>query len=195
MVQGIEQPADLGVLAERAGVIALGPGLGQGRWGQGLFARLVERPGPCLLDADALNLLARDPLRREDWVLTPHPGEAARLLGVGVGEIEDDRYAAAEALRARYGGVCLLKGAGTIICGPGGLAVCAASNPGMASGGMGDALSGIIAALMAQGHAPEQAARLGVCVHARAGDLAAGAGERGLLAGDLIAALRGVVNP
>jgi NAD(P)H-hydrate epimerase len=147
-----------------------------------------------VVDADALNLLARSPQRRSDWVLTPHPGEAARLLAASVAAVQCDRLAAVRELRARYGGVCVLKGAGTVVQGVA-AAVCPYGNPGMAVGGMGDALTGVIAALIAQGLDLEQAARAGVMVHALAGDGAAQAGERGLLPSDLIEALRGIVNP
>jgi len=151
-----------------------------------------------VVDADGLNLLAAHfaGMRREDWILTPHPGEAARLLGCTAAEVEADRPAAARALRERWGGVIILKGAGSLIEGPAGMAVCPFGNPGMASGGMGDALSGMLGALLAQGVPLESAARLGVLVHARAADLAAAeAGERGLLAGDLASYARILVNP
>jgi NAD(P)H-hydrate epimerase len=157
-----------------------------------------------VVDADALNLLAAAPRRRADWVLTPHPGEAARLLGCSIAEVEEDRFAAVEALQQRFDGVVVLKGAGTLIRGPGHrpVGLCSDGNPGMASGGMGDTLTGIIAALLAQGcrlrAQPgtmtglelEQAATTSVCLHAAAGDRAARDGQIGLLAGDLIDALR-----
>jgi len=128
-------------------------------------------------------------------VLTPHPGEAARLLGCSVGDVERDRFAAARALAARYAAVTVLKGAGSLIANPDGrLDVCPWGNPGMASGGMGDLLTGIVAALMGQGCAAWDAACLGVGLHARAGDAAARAGERGLLASDLLVPLRRLLN-
>jgi NAD(P)H-hydrate epimerase len=149
------------------------------------------------VDADALNLLAADPRASDRWVLTPHPGEAGRLLGCPTSEVQDDRFAAVRRLQGTFGGVAVLKGAGTLVYGashrpPG---VCSGGNPGMASGGMGDALTGIIAALIAQGLSLEEAAGAGVSLHAAAGDAAAAqGGERGLLASDLIAALRPVLN-
>jgi len=150
-----------------------------------------------VLDADALNLLAREPDRDEKWVLTPHPGEAARLLGTDAAKVERDRFAAARALQERYGGVVVLKGSGTIIQACDQLPVVIhAGNPGMASGGMGDVLTGVIAGLLGQGFPPFEAAVAGAVVHGHAADQAAAeAGERGLLAGDLMAHLRRAVNP
>lgn len=196
MVHPVETPAELSPLLGRVTQIALGPGLGQTAWGQQLFDAALASARPLLLDADALNLLARAPQRRDDWVLTPHPGEAARLLEADVANIEADRFAALRRLRDRFGGVVVLKGAGTLVDGPGlrPVAVCADGNPGMASGGMGDALTGIIVGLMAQGLDPGTAAEVGVCLHGAAGDQAAEVGERGLLAGDLIAALPGLLG-
>ena len=151
---------------------------------------------PLVLDADGLNLLAREPRRfTAPTVLTPHPGEAARLLGSSVGEVERDRFAAVRELSRRYAAVVVLKGSGSLIAGPDGrLDVCPWGNPGMASGGIGDLLTGIIAALLAQGCSAWRAACLGVGLHARAGDQAARDGERGLLASDLLAPLRSLGN-
>ncbi len=195
MVAGIESLEPLFALIERASVLAIGPGLGQSNWALDLWECIKTSQLPIVMDADALNLLAKYPFKREDWVLTPHPGEAARLLATDVQTIEHDRIAAIYALKERYGGAVVLKGAGTLILGDEGLVFCTAGNPGMASGGMGDVLTGIIAALIAQRFSPENAARVGVLVHAIAGDIAAQQGERGLLASDLIAQLRVVVNP
>lgn len=194
MCQGIEDPALLRRLMERADVVAIGPGLGQDDWGLGLLAEVLDSSLPLVMDADALNLLAREPIRRDNWVLTPHPGEAARLLKLGTVEVQRERPAVALALARRYGGVAVLKGAGSLVAGAQ-LRLCDRGNPGMGVGGMGDALTGIIAALIAQGLQLEQAAGAGVLVHALAGDLAAAAGERGLLPSDLISHLRRVVNP
>jgi NAD(P)H-hydrate epimerase len=149
-----------------------------------------------VVDADGLNLLAESPRRSDNWILTPHPGEASRLLGCTTKEIQSDRFAAGRRLQERYGGVVALKGAGTLIKGsstrpPG---VCSQGNPGMASGGSGDLLTGITAAFIAQGLDLEDAAETAVCLHAAAGDVAAVAGERGMLAGDLAAAIRPVLN-
>ncbi|MCE5232186.1 MAG: NAD(P)H-hydrate dehydratase [Mizugakiibacter sp.] len=197
MPRAVDGPQALAASCERADVIALGPGLGQGAWGHALWlTALLDAQRPLVLDADALNLLVREPRAlRGPAVLTPHPGEAARLLGCDVAAVQRDRYAAVRALAQRYAAVTALKGAGTLIAAPSGeVAVCRWGNPGMASGGMGDVLTGVIAGLMAQGLAPWEAACLGVGLHARAGDLAAAQGERGLLASDLFPPLRVLVN-
>lgn len=194
MVRGIAAPDELRESVGRADVVALGPGLGQDEWARAMFAHALASDRPMVVDADALNLLARVPQRREDWVLTPHPGEAARLLGRSGADVQADRLAAHAGLESRYGGTIVLKGAGTIVTGDP-VGICAYGNPGMAVAGMGDTLTGVIAAFLAQGLAPRDAARCGVVAHALAGDRAAAAGERGLLPSDLIDALRGVVNP
>ncbi len=196
MARGVATAADLDPLLERATVVAVGPGLGRGAWGRALLDRALGSGRPLVVDADALNLLAERPAHRADWVLTPHPGEASRLLGVATGEIQADRLAAAAALHARCGGVVVLKGAGTVVQGAGTRppAICSAGNPGMASGGVGDVLTGVIVALLAQGLGPDDAAEMGVSLHAAAGDRAARAGERGLIASDLLVPLRALLN-
>ncbi|MDO8704851.1 MAG: NAD(P)H-hydrate dehydratase, partial [Sulfuricaulis sp.] len=179
-----------------ADVVAIGPGLGQGQWGDALLGAALETTLPMVVDADALNSLAADPLMHSDWILTPHPGEAARMLGMSTEEIQSDRFAAVRELVASYGGVCVLKGAGTLIASlyDGVVSVCDRGNPGMASGGMGDVLTGIIAGLRAQGLSSPDAAHLGVWLHAAAGDDAAAAGEIGLLASDLYPFIRARLN-
>jgi ADP-dependent NAD(P)H-hydrate dehydratase / NAD(P)H-hydrate epimerase len=177
--------------------VVIGPGLGQGAFAQSLWPRVCALKLPMVIDADALNLIARDrtppPLGS---ILTPHPLEAARLLNRPVADIEANRPLAARALAQQYGAVVVLKGAGTLIAAPDGtLAVNTLGNPGMATAGAGDVLAGVIAALCAQGLAPFDAARFGVYAHALAGDLAAKAGERGLIARDLMGTLRAALNP
>ena len=198
MAYPVPSIAALKPLLTRATVVALGPGLGRGAWGKRLFNSALAAKRSLVIDADGLFFfLAPSRRRRSDWVLTPHAGEAARLLGSSVEEIERDRFAAVRAISDKYGGVCVLKGAGTLIAAHGdpGIFLCDRGNPGMASGGMGDVLTGVIAALRAQGLSPMDAARLGVWVHASAGDLAATrGGEVGLLASDLLERLREVVN-
>lgn len=198
MARPVEDPRALAALASRADVIAVGPGLGQGDWGRTLFDAVLALGKPCVIDADALNLLAVEarPLPGGS-VLTPHPGEAARLLGSDARAVNADRFAAATALARRHGAVVLLKGAGTVIAAPdGALALCPVAEPGMATGGMGDVLTGVIAALRAQGLDPWCAAGCGALAHARAAASAARAdGARGLLAGDVIDALRHELNP
>ncbi|MGH8443540.1 MAG: NAD(P)H-hydrate dehydratase, partial [Nevskiaceae bacterium] len=194
MCHGVEEPRALHPLLERASVVALGPGLGRTDWSRALWSDAMSAPQPLVVDADGLNWLAENPSRREDWVLTPHPGEAARLLGCGPADIQRDRLGSARALRERFGGVSVLKGAGTLVQGES-LALCPYGNPGMAIGGMGDVLCGLIAGLLAQGLGPESAARAGVLVHALAGDRAAVRGERGVIPGDLLGELQPLLNP
>lgn len=196
MAHGVEEAAALQPLLRRASVLALGPGLGRGPWGRELFDAVVAAGKPLVVDADGLNLLAGEPRRAEHWVLTPHPGEAARLLECSVAEIQADRFSAVRRLQSRYGGVVVLKGVGTLVAAEGGeLGLCTLGNPGMGSGGMGDVLTGVVAGLLAQGLGLLQAARVGVHLHAWAADRAARDGERGLLATDLYPHLRRAVNP
>lgn len=196
IAHGVNDASSLKPLLAQASVLALGPGMGQGDWAQALWQTALTVSIPRVLDADALNLLAGQAPVASDWVLTPHPGEAARLLGATVTEIQSDRFAAARAIAQRYGGVCVLKGSGTIICTQDDPIpwLCDRGNPGLAIAGSGDVLTGVIAALIAQGLHPMDAARLGVWVHASAGDRLARAGERGLLASDLFAPIRRIIN-
>lgn len=192
---GLTKSADIKILLARATVVVIGPGLGKSKWSQACMSLILATNLPLLLDADALNLLAERPKQRANWILTPHPGEAARLLKTDNQTIQADRFAAAKQLQNKYSGVVVLKGAGTIIQTAQSTSICTAGNPGMASAGMGDVLSGVIAGLLAQGLTLVQAAELGVCLHAQAGDLAAVQdGERGLLATDLLPYLRHLVN-
>lgn len=196
MCHGVESEAQARPLMAAADVVAIGPGLGQTNWARGLLEAALAAGKPLVVDADALNLLAQSPWRGARWVLTPHPGEAARLLGLSTAEVQADRLAALRALSARYGGVVVLKGAGSLVLGPAGRPwVCDAGNPGMATAGMGDVLTGAIAGMVAQCPDLERAAVAAVWVHASAGDLAAAAGERGLLASDVIESLPACVNP
>jgi len=196
MVRAVATPEQLAPLLARATQVLVGPGFGRSDWSRRLFAQALDSGLPLVVDADALNLLAADPLKRDDWVLTPHPGEAARLLQCATAEVQQDRFAALQALQARYGGVVVLKGAGSLVGdGQQPWRLCAAGNPGMASGGMGDVLGGVIAALRAQGADAFEAAGSAVCLHALAADrLAAANGQRGLLAGDLIPVIRQLLN-
>ncbi|MBK8181983.1 MAG: NAD(P)H-hydrate dehydratase [Candidatus Competibacteraceae bacterium] len=197
MFHGIETPEELAPLLDRASIIAVGPGLGRNGWGRAMLQAVLASDKPLVVDADGLNLLAIEPQFRANWILTPHPGEAARLLKMMPAEIEADRFTAVEDLALRYGGIAVLKGAGSLIASKldGQVALCSTGNPGMASGGMGDTLTGVIAALLAQGLPLFAAAKAGVYLHGRAGDLAAlSGGERGLLATDLLPFLRQSVN-
>lgn len=198
MAHDVDDAGPLDALLAKATVLALGPGLGQGAWARAPFERALASGRPLVLDADALNLLVdrADALPRE-CILTPHPGEAARLLGIAVGEVQADRFAAARALCERFDAVVVLKGAGTIVAAPQrGACVIGAGNPGMAVGGMGDVLCGVVAALRAQRLGAYDAACAGALLHSCAGDRAAlDGGERGLLPSDLMPWLRRLANP
>ncbi|WP_286877024.1 MULTISPECIES: bifunctional ADP-dependent NAD(P)H-hydrate dehydratase/NAD(P)H-hydrate epimerase [Pantoea] len=180
-----------------ADVVAIGPGMGQRDWAQQALQQVAACEKPMLWDADALNLLAINPDNRQNRIITPHPGEAARLLGVKTSEIEHDRLQAAQNLARRYGGVVVLKGAGTVIASAAGdIAIADVGNAGMASGGMGDTLSGIIAALLGQQLSLFEAACAGCVVHGAAADAVARQhGTRGMLATDLFEQLWQFVNP
>jgi NAD(P)H-hydrate epimerase len=187
---------DLAQALTRATVVAVGPGLGQGDWSREVFEAALGCGRPLVVDADALNLLVESPRRNDRWVLTPHPGEAARLLGATGSAVQANRMGAARALQERFGGTVVLKGVGSIVWSPAGLpCICDRGNPGMAAGGMGDVLTGVIAGIAAQCGDLAAAARAGVFAHAQAGDLAARRGERGMLAGDLLEQVRCCVNP
>lgn len=196
MSHGVETTEALMPLVDQADVIAIGPGLGQSIWARALLDAVKDLQKPVVADADALNLMAQTPFRFPESVITPHPGEAARLLEMSTAYIQSDRFAAVKSLQLRFGGVCVLKGAGTLIADEDGkISVCTDGNPGMATGGMGDVLTGVIVSLLAQGFTINEAARIGTCLHAHAADKAAESGERGLLATDLFSWLRYYANP
>ena len=173
----------------RANALVLGPGLGQRPWGLSLFSKALDHESLAMVvDADGLRWLAANPQYRQNWVLTPHAGEAAALLGTSTTIIQSDRLLAARQISEKYGGSCILKGAGTVIAdvSEDQLMIVRAGNPGMATGGMGDVLSGIIAALMGFGLSPFNSAVAGAWIHSTAADQAAMViGERGLMATDL----------
>lgn len=197
MCHGVTTSSDLEPLMAKANVIVVGPGMGRSTWAQKLlYLVLKTEKDVVVVDADGLNMLAEKPVKKTNWILTPHPGEAARLLKKTAQEIQANRLASIQELQAKFGGVCILKGAGTLVLGPEGLpAICNAGNPGMASGGTGDVLSGAIGGLLAQNIPLLDAAKLGVLVHAMAGDLAAReGGERGMVAMDLMPYLRKLMN-
>ncbi|AUH71639.1 NAD(P)H-hydrate dehydratase [Legionella sainthelensi] len=196
MVSGIKTAKDLKRLLANASVCVIGPGLGESDWAIDLFLTAITSQLPMVIDASALRLLANNPQTDDNWILTPHPGEAASLLACSTDSIQKDRYQAAEKIQQQYGGVVVLKGAGTLIqTAEKSTFVCPRGNPGMASAGMGDVLSGIIAGFCAQGFSLAQAAQYGVWVHAVAGDrVAEKLGEAGLLASDLLDAIPYVLN-
>jgi NAD(P)H-hydrate epimerase len=196
----VERVSDLDDFLAAADAIVLGPGLGQSAWAEALWEALVRTALPLVLDADGLNLLSKHPLERKDWILTPHPGEAARLLDRPGAAIEGDRLGTVRALTDRYRAVAVLKGACSLVAEPIDsqevlVSVCDRGNPGMATAGMGDVLAGVIGALLVQSRDPGRAARAGVLLHALAGDDAAADGERGTLASDLLPHIRRRANP
>jgi len=176
---------DLSTQAGLANVIGIGPGLGLDSWASSLFNQVMDLPLPKVIDADALKLLAKRQQNQHtngNWVLTPHPGEAAQLLGCDTQTIQKDRIQAIKQLHKKYGGVIVLKGNGTLIYDGDKIEICLAGNPGMAVGGMGDVLTGTIATFIAQGLSLWDAACLGVALHAHAGDVLANqSGQPGIL--------------
>lgn len=212
MVSSIAHPdlhrEELDMLFEWADCIAIGPGLGQDDWSNSLLVFTLTQTKPKVLDADALNLLAQLNLAELPFydpsqiLITPHPGEAARLLKRSTHEVESDRYQSIQELSRQFAATVILKGAGTLIAAAAQstinteypIRVCPYGNPGMASGGMGDSLTGIVATLLNQTGNPQIAAELAVSLHAKAADIAAQEGESGLLASDLLLPLRELIN-
>jgi hydroxyethylthiazole kinase-like uncharacterized protein yjeF len=183
-------------LGQDLNALVVGPGLGQSERAETLVGAALASELPCLLDADALNLIAESgATAREHWILTPHPGEAGRLLDISAQEVQRDRLGSLDRLLDRYHGTVVLKGAGTLVGAADRTpALCERGNPGMATAGTGDVLTGTIAGILAQCGDTWVAARVGVLVHALAGDAAARGGERGVLAGDLLRELPHCVN-
>lgn len=195
MARGISDDDALLPLLRAATTVVLGPGLGRSAWSESLFACAIHVEKPLVIDGDGLYFVAQQKLSGNDSILTPHPGEAGVLLGCTSQIIQQDRLLATRELIATYNATVVLKGAGTLVGGMHSeIAKCKFGNPGMATAGMGDVLSGVIAGLLTQGMTPDSAARLGVCVHAKAGDLAARNGMRGLIASDLLPYVRELVQ-
>jgi hydroxyethylthiazole kinase-like uncharacterized protein yjeF len=195
MACGVVSGQELEPLLARPTVLVVGPGLGRSPWSEQMLQQAVKSGLPLVLDADALNILAEGRVipasgyqQHSPWLLTPHPAEAARLLGATTAEVQADRFTAVRELVKRYNASVILKGAGSLVASDEGfIGVVTDGNPGMATGGMGDVLSGILGALIAQSLSPADAARLGAVIHACAADLAADdVGQRSLLATDLI---------
>lgn len=200
MAVAVASGQELEPLLDRPTVLVIGPGLGRTPWSEQLLQKALASGKPMVLDADALNLLSEGRIGQQiDYsrsVITPHPGEAARLLGCTAGDIQDDRFAAVKKLAEKLSATALLKGVGTLVAnGRSDIALCPYGNPGMAVGGMGDVLSGVVGALLAQGLEPLAAAEIGACVHSLAGDCAAEeSGEIGLTATELLPHIRRLLN-
>ncbi len=205
MVLGVEQVEHgdkLSALIERASAIVIGPGLGTGTWGQALLESVLDHNKPMVLDADALNILAMNPVLAEKFrsvstrLITPHPGEAARLLSSAPSDIQQDRFAAIVTLSSLYACDVILKGAGSLVCTSGlDTGLCMHGNAGMATAGMGDILSGVAGAFLGMGMPVSGAARAAMCGHSAAADLAVTRGGiSGLVASDVLPCLRELVN-
>jgi hydroxyethylthiazole kinase-like uncharacterized protein yjeF len=194
MATDIDTPTLLTNSLLKATVVVLGPGLGRTAWSQEVYNLAINTNLPLVLDADGLFFLAQNPIKRSNWVLTPHPGEASALLHQPHGVAPEARLTAIDTLIQNYSATVVLKGSGTLVGSPNTeVQICKAGNPGMASGGMGDLLSGVIAGLIAQGLNTDIAAKLAVSIHATAGDKAALHGQRGLIATDLLAEIRKLI--
>ena len=215
MVKGVASGQELASFLDGGGsmptVLVIGPGLGRTPWSEQMLQQALASELPMVLDADALNILSQGrlvaPPNRTKWIITPHPGEAARVLGMTTPEVQADRFVAVRLLQQKFNCSALLKGAGSLVCCPTDsssttgktaddsvVGLCDAGSPGMATAGMGDVLSGILGGLLAQGLSSDVALSLGVCLHAKAGEMAASGDERGVLATDLFQPLRKLLN-
>ncbi|WWP02701.1 MAG: NAD(P)H-hydrate dehydratase [Candidatus Dasytiphilus stammeri] len=177
--------------------IIIGPGLGQEKWAKDACQKLKISKKNMLWDADALTNLAKDPNKCNNRIITPHPGEAARLLNLSIKEIENNRVQTAKILAKKYGGVVVLKGAGTIIASyKGQLTIADVGNVGLASAGMGDILSGIIGSFIGDNFSLYESACLGCVIHGKAADyLAKKYGTRGILARDILSVIYKFLTP
>jgi len=208
MVHSVSSGQDLQPLLERADVIVIGPGLGQSYWGEQLLQQVMALTTPVVLDADALNILAKGRiahnLSQRISVITPHPGEAARLLyqkdeDADNVAVQTDRFASAALLSETFTSSVVLKGLGSLVCSGAQMSICSDGNPGMASAGSGDVLSGVVASLLAQ-HVSALSESLhdlvssAVCLHSAAADEAAKAGQAGMVASDIVDQLRGLLK-
>ncbi|MBU0973425.1 MAG: NAD(P)H-hydrate dehydratase, partial [Proteobacteria bacterium] len=195
-----EALAPIQILLENKQAMALGPGLGTESSTKALVRDLVQQTQiPLVIDADGLNSLAGhlDILdsRKAPTVLTPHPGEMARLIGKKTAEIQADRLGIGTRFAREHKSVLVLKGAQTLVCCPDGKTfICPAGNPGMAAGGMGDVLTGMIAGFIAQGLPAEAAAMAGVFIHGLCGDFLAGKTRFGFPASDMIPIIPAILH-
>jgi NAD(P)H-hydrate epimerase len=212
MVHGMEQAEDLDPLLEKATAVAVGPGLGTSHWGRMLMDHVIKflklqpdsdgehakKKVNCVMDADALNLMAKHNIiiQNRDIIYTPHFGEACRLLKyiVDCPSEQTDRFDMVKKLREKYYGVFVLKGPGTLINYEDNIFICPYGNAGMASAGMGDCLTGIIGAILAQKVPVKDAVRIGVTLHAKAGDVVATDGKIGMIVSDMFPKIRELVN-
>ncbi|MFT4924314.1 MAG: hydroxyethylthiazole kinase-like uncharacterized protein yjeF [Phenylobacterium sp.] len=206
MVTGVALGVDISRWLQQVDVIVFGPGAGQDQWSKSLLDQVCQVDKAKVIDADGLNLLARSakigrPIESvqvvnavHNCIVTPHPKEASRLLKTTVAGVQADRFAAVKLLAKGPSVVALLKGYGTLVSDGQQVYVNPTGNPGMATAGMGDVLSGILGGLLAQGHSLMDAATVGAWIHGAAADMAAKDGERGLMATDLYPHIRALVN-
>lgn len=196
MITALDSPREASELFARATVLLLGPGLSQSSWGEAWFHHVISKTLPMVIDADGLNWLSKFPQKLENATLTPHPGEAARLLQTTIETIQTNRIESAKALQDKFGGIVVLKGAGTVVVDKQkNISLLAGGFPALATGGTGDVLAGVIAALIAQGVPAHEAAKLAVCVHALAAKEEQKQGIRGMIASDLLPSIRKWLNP
>ncbi|MGE4349447.1 MAG: NAD(P)H-hydrate dehydratase [Candidatus Berkiella sp.] len=196
MIYPLAKFSELEALIEKADVIVIGPGLGQNKWSKRVFSIVKTVPHkPLIVDADALNLLACDPMHNPHWILTPHPGEASRLLNHTIAEVQSDRLRTIEALHQKLGGVIVLKGAGTLIQSADSQPfLYSEALPVLATAGTGDVLAGVIAGLCAQGLSLLDASQCGVAVHGQAAKQEQVLGDRGMMASDLFLHIRSLLS-
>ena len=201
MACGVVSGQELEPLLDKPSVLVIGPGLGRSSWSEQMLQKAMASNLPMVADADALNIIAEGRVATDfsdrTWIITPHSGEAARLLGVSSAEVESDRFSAVLRLQEKYNATVILKGPGTIVSSPlkGPVRICPYGNSGMATAGMGDILSGILGGLVAQGMDLQLASELGVCLHSFAADQAAQFnGRRGLVATEVFDYLRELLN-
>lgn len=199
MACGVISGQQLEPWLEKPSVLVVGPGLGRSAWSEQLLQKAVASGLPMVLDADALNILADGRVVKATdhaWVLTPHAAEAARLLNISVAEVEANRFSAVQQIQQKYNAVVILKGPGSLIAADNQITkICPYGNPGMATAGMGDLLSGIIGGLIAQGLSLQDAAELGCCLHSAAADkLVDDSGYRGIAATDVLPHLHRLLN-
>lgn len=196
-VMTVAEDANLKNIFANKTAIVIGPGLGKSSWAKKLLKLVLACELPKIIDADALNLISESKKipQLQNSIITPHVGEAARLLGCTTATIQKDRESSAKKLHEKFGAIAILKGNGSLICGDNFLQKCKFGNPGMAVAGMGDVLSGVIGGLIAQKLNLKDAAIFGVEIHAKAGDLAAKKqGEIGIMPQDLFLYIDQIIN-
>ena len=200
MAHAVDSKETLQALLKKASTLIIGPGLGQSNWSKEMLDCTLKADLPSILDADALNLIAHEQIQlntmSHPYILTPHPKEAARLLNVETKNIQKDRFYAVKKISRKYHSQVLLKGTGSLVCisANSTIGVCTAGNPGMATGGMGDVLSGIIGGLLAQDVNQNHCLALAACLHSEAADIAAKNQQRGLIPSDLFNPLRRLIG-